>query len=101
MSKLMPCYVWLGPAAEWNGSFISLPGIYASARKARIGNVPGYYRSSLAGLGYRGSAFFLILMREMRVQEVMSVGPLGLGSFLNFPFRRALARLQGKEALSN
>lgn len=27
-----------------------LPGTYASARVARLGDVPGYYRSSLAGL---------------------------------------------------
>ena len=29
---------------------ICLPGIYSSARKRALGNMPGYYRSSLAGL---------------------------------------------------
>lgn len=32
------------------------PGTYSSARDARLGNVPGYYLSSLTGLGRFGPA---------------------------------------------
>ena len=33
--------------------FLVQPGTYPSARKARLGNVPGYYLSSLPGLKRR------------------------------------------------
>jgi len=32
--------------------FLRLPGTYSLARAARLGNIPGYYRPSLAGLGH-------------------------------------------------
>ena len=42
------------PSAERKGAFLYLPGIYASARAARLGDMPGYFRSSLAGLQHSG-----------------------------------------------
>jgi hypothetical protein len=38
-----------------------LPGTYSSPRDARLGNVPGYYRSSLTGLGYCGRKLVVFL----------------------------------------
>jgi drug/metabolite transporter (DMT)-like permease len=41
------------PSAERKSSFSLLPGTYASAREARLGDVPGYNLSSLPRLGHR------------------------------------------------
>jgi hypothetical protein len=43
-------YAALGPSAEMKGFSFLFPGTYSSARVARLGNMPGYYRPSLTGL---------------------------------------------------
>ena len=43
---------------------LCLPGTYSSARKRALGNVPGYYRSSLAGLGYCGRELAIFPQRS-------------------------------------
>src|SRR5260221_12419403 len=64
-----------GPAAQGRVLFLCLPGTYSSARDARLGNVPGYYHSSLAGLEYCGRELVVFLIGVGRAESTPGASP--------------------------
>src|SRR3954468_11333408 len=59
-----------GPAAQGRNFLFGTRHLFLSARNARLGNVAGYYQSSLAGLDFRWRSLF----REPAMIEALTLG---------------------------